>query len=164
MSEPVDYDQASPYQSYRNETYDWDAAKREFSDRTRCGTSLLFNDESHKSTKLALRSALMDKTHAIWILQGRLFVHKAYLGEMKRELHLRFMNSVLRKKSDLIKNVVYTFDEGASGPSHECDPHLPKLVIAKKSGEAVRGSGAEPVLRGPVPDLGSGTERARRAR
>ena len=62
---------------------------------TRCADVARYSiDESHKSTKLALRSALLDKTHAIWILQGRLFVHKAYLGEMKRELHLRFMNSV----------------------------------------------------------------------
>ena len=135
ISDPVDYDRASPYQSYRNETYDWDAAKRRVMDHAMRDVARYSIDESHKSTKLALRSALLDKTHAIWILQGRLFVHKAYLGEMKRELHLRFMNSVLRKKADLIKNVVYTFDEGASGPSHECDPHLPKLVIAKKNGE-----------------------------
>ena len=134
-SAPVDYDEASPYQSHRNETYDWEAAKRRVLDHAMRDVARYAIDESHKATKLALRSALLDKTHAIWILQGRLFVHKAYLGEMKRELHLRFMNSVLRKKADLIKNTVYTFDEGASGPSHDCDPHLPKLVIAKKNGE-----------------------------
>ena len=134
-SAPVDYDEASPYQSYRNESYDWDAAKQRVLDHAMRDVARYAIDESHKATKLALRSALLDKTHAIWILQGRLFVHKAYLGEMKRELHLRFMNSVLRKKSELIKNTVYTFDEGASGPSHDCDPHLPKLVIAKKNGE-----------------------------
>ena len=33
----------------------------------------------------------------------------------------------------------------------------------EERGEAVRRSGAEPVLRGPVPDLGAGAERARRA-
>ena len=77
-SEPVDYDRPSPYQSYRNETYDWDAAKRRVMDHAMRDVARYSIDESHKSTKLALRSALLDKTHAIWILQGRLFVHKAY--------------------------------------------------------------------------------------
>ena len=83
ISDPVDYDRASPYQAHRNETYDWDAAKQRVLDHAMRDVARYAVDESHKATKLALRSALLDKTHAIWILQGRLFVHKAYLGEMK---------------------------------------------------------------------------------
>ena len=137
ISEPVDYDRASPYQSHRNETYDWEAAKQRVLDHAMRDVARYAVDESHKSTKLALRSALLDKTHAIWILQGRLFVHKAYLGEMKRELHLRFMHSILKRHASAkqgLGNFVYAFLEGASGPT-ACDEHLPSLVIAKKKGD-----------------------------
>ena len=59
-----------------------------------------------------------------------------YLGEMKRELHLRFMHSILQRKWHDVGNFAYIFDEGASGPKEEsCDAHLPTLVIAKKRGD-----------------------------
>ena len=132
-SAPVDYDQVSPYGVYANATYDWGAAKRRVLAHALRDVGRYNINETPQSAKLAVRSALRDKTHAVWLLQGRLFVHKAYLGEMKRELHLRFMSSVLRKKT--VGNTVYAFDEGASGPSKACDPHLPKLVIAKKGGD-----------------------------
>ena len=67
-SAPVDYDEASPYQSHRNESYDWDAAKQRVLDHAMRDVARYAIDESHKATKLALRSALLDKTHAIWIL------------------------------------------------------------------------------------------------
>ena len=51
----------------------------------------LFNRRVPQEHETSVTGTLLDKTHAIWILQGRLFVHKAYLGEMKRELHLRFI-------------------------------------------------------------------------
>ena len=55
---------------------------------------------------------------------------------MKRELHLRFMHSILQRKRHDVGNFAYIFDEGASGPKEEsCDAHLPTLVIAKKRGD-----------------------------
>ncbi|KAH8063654.1 hypothetical protein JL722_2838 [Aureococcus anophagefferens] len=94
-------------------------------------------DPAAASARLAVQRALRDKLHTVWVFKGRVLVHKSYLGEMKRELHLRFLKSVLAglgsAKRD-VGNTVYSFDEGASGPS-SCDDHLPALAIAKKRGD-----------------------------
>lgn len=115
------------------EAYDWAAALGRMSAHRREDVARYENG----SAASAIVAALKDRTHAVWIFRGRVFVHRAYLGEMKRELHLRFLTSVLRNHPSAKKeigNTVYAFDEGASGPSR-CDGSLPALAIAKKRGD-----------------------------
>lgn len=104
--------------------------------------------EFETATLKALGRAVADKKHSVFIVRGQLFVDKEFLGEMKRELHLRYMRSVLSVAQKVAKHIklsaapirgdhrafiVYTLNEAASGPTG-CDPHLPTLAIAKKKG------------------------------
>ena len=130
-------ERASRYPTYNASAgpYDWAAAMARL-DAHRDADVARY-DPATASARLAVQRALRDKLHTVWVFKGRVLVHKSYLGEMKRELHLRFLKSVLAglgsAKRD-VGNTVYSFDEGASGPSG-CDDHLPALAIAKKRGD-----------------------------
>ena len=121
--------------------YNWTAAL----DRVQSSMESSFASgyaDSAESADLALVQALVAKEHTVWIVDGELYVEKAFLGAMKSELHLRLMRTALANAKrlgmkDVITNkkqkkvLAYAFQSSASGSS-KCDANLPMFVIAKK--------------------------------
>ena len=127
--------------------YDWDSAKSrmyQVLDQSIDFHTKLNNKRNHSAFDF-LRKHLKN-LEAIWIVDGKLYVHKRFLEEVKNRLHLRFMWSVLTKEDwrldnrvakDLqklkTKKIAYSFSMGSTGelPS-DCDMIVPTFVIAKK--------------------------------
>jgi len=85
----------------------------------------------------SIRAAIESPLTTIWIFDGRLFVHEAFVKAErggKSHLHLRFMWSLLKNTEarKAIGNVVYQFNKGAGGGT-SCDPSIARLGIAKQT-------------------------------
>mmetsp|Transcript_15635 Transcript_15635/g.20662 ORF Transcript_15635/g.20662 Transcript_15635/m.20662 type:complete len:523 (+) Transcript_15635:162-1730(+) len=72
--------------------YNWTAAQERMIDVLRHSIK-----EQHNESKatLAIRSALNDRSHTVWIIAGKIYVDRSFLGTMKNELHLRLIRAVL---------------------------------------------------------------------
>ena len=118
--------------------YNWTAAMQRMYDTLGDSLRAVEND-----AEAAFRAALEDKEHTVWIIEGKIYVEKAFLGTMKPELHLRLMRAVVGNAKKLgdqttLSRVgsgisVYAIESSASG-SHHCHRYLPTFVIAKKRG------------------------------
>ena len=132
--------------------YDWDATKAtkarvyKVLDQSVDFHTKLNNKRNHSAFDF-LREHLQSPSLGVWIVDGKLYVQKQFLEEMKNRLHLRFMWSVLTKKDwrldsqvakDLqklkTKKIAYSFLIGSTGelPSPGCGSIVPTFVIAKK--------------------------------
>ena len=126
--------------------YDWDSAKSKVYqalDQSIDFHTKLNNKRNHSAFDF-LRKHLKN-LQAVWIVDGKLYVHKRFLEEVKNRLHLRFMWSVLTKEDwrldsqrtkDLqklkTKKIAYSFSMGSTGDlSLDCDM-ITTFVIAKK--------------------------------
>jgi len=104
-----------------------------------------------------LHSLMKDTGHTVWIIDGEIYVEKQFLKDvsdrMKKNLHLRFMWSILKHAKEILERkpehandiwylmntkTAYTFSAASSGIEQCRDEQIP-LVIAKKYGHNMCG-------------------------
>ena len=125
--------------------YDWTSARlRVFQVLNR---SIEFYAKEIKMRDFSASNLLreyLQKSGAVWIVDGKLYVHENFLKGEKGRLHLRFMQSILSDRKWRIneraakyleqlkneKKIVYSFSTGSTGElPFDC---IPTFVIAKK--------------------------------